>query len=139
MQTPRFVRPLTDAARDTLTRGVRSAAAFTLRRCQIVLASGRSECTSCIARHWGCSAQGARNAIAAFNRDGLAALARRSSRPKTTRPAFDAAGAAGTKPASSATERLKARATRGRRATPAGALLTPHALKSYVDGHYRAH
>jgi len=92
------VRPVTDAERDTLTESLRSPDAFTLRRCQIVLASVRGEHASRIARQLGCSEQGARNASAAFNRDGLAALARRSSRPRTTRPAFDAAG----------TERLRA-------------------------------
>ena len=95
MKAPLFVRPVTDAERDTLTAGLRSPDAFTLRRRQIVLASSRGEHASAIARQVGCSEQGARNAIAAFNRAGTAALARRSSRPKTTRPAFDAAGAAG--------------------------------------------
>jgi len=98
MKAPLFVRPLTDAECDTLTKGLRSADAFTLRRCQIVLASGRGAHASRIAEQVGCSEQGARNAIAACNRDGLAALARRSSRPRTVRPAFDAAG----------TERLRA-------------------------------
>jgi transposase len=98
MTAPLFVRPLTDAERDTLARGLRTADAFTLRRCQIVLASARGERASRIARSLGCSEQGVRNAIAAFNRVGLAALTRRSSRPATIRPAFDAA----------ATERLRA-------------------------------
>lgn len=95
MKAPLFVRPVTDAERATLTAGLRSPEAFTLRRCQIVLASMRGEHASQIARQLGCSEQGARNAIAAFNRAGLAALARRSSRPATIRPAFDAAGAEG--------------------------------------------
>lgn len=92
MKAPLFVRPLTDAERATLTAGLRSPDAFTLRRCQIVLASSRGEHASRIARSLGCSEQGTRNAIAAFNRAGLAALTRRSSRPRTTRPAFDATG-----------------------------------------------
>ena len=92
MKAPLFVRPLTAAEHDHLTTGLRAPDAFTLRRCQILLASARGERASGIARHLGCSEQGVRNAIAAFNRDGLAALARRSSRPKTIRPAFDAAG-----------------------------------------------
>ena len=95
MKAPLFVRPVTDAERDTLTAGLRSPDAFTLRLCQIVLASGRGERASTIARSLGCGEQGVRNAIAAFNRAGLAALARRSSRPATTYPAFDAAGAEG--------------------------------------------
>jgi len=93
MKAPLFVRPLTAAEHRDLTAGLRAADAFTLRRCQILLASARGEHASRIARSLGCSEQGARNAIAAFNRDGLAALARRSSRPATTHPAFDTAGA----------------------------------------------
>jgi len=95
MKAPLFVRPVTDAERETLTAGLRAPDAFTLRRCQIVLASTRGAHASQIARQLGCSEQGARNAIAAFNRAGLVALARRSSRPATSRPAFDAAGAEG--------------------------------------------
>ncbi len=95
MKAPLFVRPLTGAERVTLAEGLRSPDAFTLRRSQIVLASSRGGRASEIARSLGCSEQGVRNAIAAFNRGGLAALTRRSSRPRTTRPAFDAAGAEG--------------------------------------------
>jgi len=84
---------VTDDERDTLTKGLRSPDAFTLRRCQVVLASRRGEHASRIARQVGCSEQGARNAIAAFNHAGFAALARRSSRPATIRPAFDPASA----------------------------------------------
>ena len=93
MKAPLFVRPVTDAEHDTLTNGLRSADAFTLRRCQIVLASGRGAHASRIAQSLGCSEQGVRNAIAAFNARGVAALTRRSSRPATTHPAFDASGA----------------------------------------------
>jgi hypothetical protein len=35
MQTPLFVRPLTVDERDTLEKGLRSAEAFTVRRCQL--------------------------------------------------------------------------------------------------------
>jgi transposase len=93
MKAPRFVRPLTGAERDHLTAGLRAPDAFTLRRCQILLASARGEHASGIARSLGCSDQAVRDAIRAFNARGLAALARRSSRPATTHPAFDAAGA----------------------------------------------
>jgi transposase len=93
MKAPLFVRPLTDAERDHLTAGLRGSDAFTLRRCQMLLASARGEHASGIARSLGCSDQAVRDAIRAFNARGLAALARRSSRPATTHPAFDAAGA----------------------------------------------
>jgi transposase len=94
MKAPLFVRPLTDAEHDHLTRGLRAPDAFTLRRCQILLASARGERAAAIGRRLGCSDQAVRDAIRAFNRDGLAALTRRSSRPRTIHAAFDAVGAA---------------------------------------------
>jgi transposase len=76
-----------------LAAGLGSADAFTLRRCQIVLASARGERAATIAGHLGCSDQTVRNAIHAFDRDGVAALAAGSSRPHTIHAAFDATGA----------------------------------------------
>jgi hypothetical protein len=43
MQAPLLVRPPTDEERSALAAGLRAADAFGLRRCQIVLASARSE------------------------------------------------------------------------------------------------
>jgi transposase len=93
MQAPLFVRPLTDAERQALEAGLRSPAAFTVRRCQILLASARRESVPRIAATLGCGEQTVRNAIHAFARDGLAALTPGSSRPRTIRPAFDPAAA----------------------------------------------
>jgi transposase len=93
MKAPLFVRPLTEADRAHLARGLRSADAFTLRRCQIVLASARGAHAAQIAREVGRSDQAVRDAIKDFNERGVAALTRRSSRPGTIRPAFDASGA----------------------------------------------
>ncbi|MBA3416643.1 MAG: helix-turn-helix domain-containing protein [Chloroflexia bacterium] len=93
MQAPLFVRPPTDAERQALAAGLRSADAFVLRRCQIVLASARGERVPAIGRAVGCSAQAVRDAVHAFDERGVAALRRGSSRPRTTRPAFDAAAA----------------------------------------------
>src|SRR3712207_9584413 len=93
MKAPLFVRPLTDAERSDLLAGLRSPDAFVLRRCQILLASARGETANQIGRALGCSDQAVRNAIRAFNQRGAAALRKRSTRPKTTRPAFDGAGA----------------------------------------------
>ena len=93
MQAPWLVRPPTDAERQALAAGLRSPAAFTLRRAQIVLASARGEHPPAIARALGCSDQTARNAIHAFNRHGVAALMPGSRRPRTLHAAFDAAGA----------------------------------------------
>jgi transposase len=93
MQAPRFVRPPTEEERQVLAAGLRSVDAFTLRRCQIILASTRGERAPAIARSLGCSDQTVRNAIRAFDHAGVAALAVGSSRPRTLHPAFDLAGA----------------------------------------------
>src|SRR5262249_51017949 len=89
MKKPVFVRPLTDAERAQLAPGLRSSDAFTLRRSQILLASARGEPAPHIARHLGCDSQTVRNAIAAFNTTGWAALRKGSSRPHRIHAAFD--------------------------------------------------
>ena len=91
MRPPRFVRPPTEEEQQALAAGLRSTDAFTLRRCQIVLASARGERAPAIGRSLGCSDQTVRNAIRAFDRDGVAALRAGSSRPQTIHAAFDAA------------------------------------------------
>jgi transposase len=90
MKRPIFVRPVSDAERETLEAGLRSPDAFTLRRCQILLASDRGENAYQIARSLGCNPQTARNAIHAFNEKGLPwALWQGSKRPHTLHRAFD--------------------------------------------------
>jgi transposase len=93
MQPPLFVRSPTDAERQALAAGLRSADALTLRRCQIVLASARGERVPVIACALGCGEQTVRNVIHAFDERGVAALPPGSSRPHTIHAAFDAAGA----------------------------------------------
>lgn len=93
MQAPLFVRPPSEEEQQALAAGLRSADAFTLRRCQIVLASARGERVPAIARSLGCGEQTVRNALHAFDQDGVAALTPGSSRPHTIHPAFDATGA----------------------------------------------
>ena|SRR5829696_6269749 len=88
MKPPLFVRPLTADERRALEAGLRSSDAFTLRRCQIVLASARREPPLAIARALACDDQTVRNAIHAFNDRGLAALHKGSSRPQTLHAAF---------------------------------------------------
>jgi transposase len=90
MRHPIFVRPLTDAARQALEAGLRSSDAFRLRRSQILLASARGDQVPRIARALGCDQQTVRNAIHAFNADGLAALTPGSHRAETIHRAFDA-------------------------------------------------
>jgi transposase len=90
MRPPIFVRPLTEAERQQVQAGLRSADAFTLRQSQIVLASARREPVPQIARALGCGEQTVRNAIHAFNTHGGAALWAGSSRPHTIQAAFTA-------------------------------------------------
>src|SRR5512133_3208634 len=94
MRPPVFVRPLTDAERQALHAGLRSAEAFVLRRCQILLASARGERVPQIAHSLGCDDQSALTIINDFNQRALATLTPGSRRPHHTRPAFDAAAAA---------------------------------------------
>src|SRR5689334_2635189 len=84
-----FVRPLTAAEQQRLRAGLRSPDAFTLRRCQILLASAAGQSPAQIARAVGCTATSARTAIHAFAAEGLACLKEKSSRPKSARPVLD--------------------------------------------------
>jgi transposase len=89
MKRPIFVRPLSDAERESLEAGLRSPDAFTLRRCQILLASIRGKNAYQIAHELGCNPQTARNAIHAFNEKGLEeALKPGSKHPHTVHRAF---------------------------------------------------
>jgi transposase len=89
MKPPVFVRDLSTAERQALTDGLRSPHAFVLRRSQLVLASARGERAPRIAPQLGCSDQTVLNAIAAFNRRGLAALVPGSHATHTRHAAFD--------------------------------------------------
>jgi transposase len=90
MQAPLFVRPLSADERVALDAGLRSASGFTVRRCQMLLASAEGQPTTMIARALRCNDQTVRNAIHAFAHRGLAALQPKSSRPHTTHATFDA-------------------------------------------------
>jgi transposase len=90
MQTPLSVRSLTADERATLETGLRSASAFTVRRCQILLASAEGQSTTTIAHDLRCTEQTVRNALHAFHQRGLTALQAQSSRPHTTAMIFDA-------------------------------------------------
>jgi transposase len=89
MLPPLYVRPLSDTERDALEQGLRSKESFTLRRCQILLASAKRSQPREIATYVGCSVQTVRNTIRAFEQQGLACLQAHSSRPKTVKPIFD--------------------------------------------------
>ncbi len=91
MKAPLFVRTLTLDEQAKIEAGLRSSDAFTLRRCQILLASNRGKRPSSIARNLGCATQTVRNTIHAFDQIGLNCLKQESSRPKTVQAQFDQA------------------------------------------------
>src|SRR5438094_7139696 len=92
-KAPLFVRPPTDAERQALEDGLRSADAFVLRRAQIIRASARGENVGAIAPRVGFSGQAVRDVIHAFNARGLAALQQGSRRNRVIYSSFDTAGA----------------------------------------------
>jgi transposase len=83
MKQPLFVRPLAEAECTCLRQGLRSPDAFTLRRCQILLASDRGQRPSQIAASLGCGVQTVRDALHAFAAEGLACLQQKPTTPKT--------------------------------------------------------
>jgi transposase len=98
MKKPIYVRPLTSEERAAVEGGLRCSNAFTLRRCQIVLASSRGKRASQIAQDLSCDGDTVTKAINAFNERGVEALAQRSHAVHTSQAAFDGEAA----------ERLKA-------------------------------
>lgn len=89
MKAPIFVRTLTAAERQQLQAGLRSADAFTVRRCQILLASANGLRSTTIAHNLACAVGTVHNAIGAFRREGPACLQAKSSRPHSARPFLD--------------------------------------------------
>jgi transposase len=89
MKQPIFVRTLTAAERQHLQAGLRSAEAFTVRRCQILLSSASGLRPPRIARNLGCAVRTVHYVLHAFAREGLDCLAEKSHRPRSVRPALD--------------------------------------------------
>jgi transposase len=87
---PLFVREFTEAERHALHAGLRSSDSFTLRRCQILLASARKQTATEIGRTLCCGTQTVRTVIRTFEARGLDALAMQSRRPHSAAKVFDA-------------------------------------------------
>ena len=68
---------------------MRSADSFTVRRCQILLSSANGLRPSRIARNLACVPATVRNALHAFQAEGLACLREKSSRPHSAHPLLD--------------------------------------------------
>jgi len=94
MKKPLFVRTLTKEEQSTLQTGLQSAAAFTVRRCQILLSSAQKKTARQIADELHCRDQCVREAIKAFDREGLACLPEKSHARHDDQRPFDAAGLA---------------------------------------------
>jgi transposase len=91
MKPPLYIRPVTDEERAALEAGLRSHDAFTVRRCQIVLASAEHQRPSAIAKPLHCAPQTVRNVLHAFEARGLACVQRGSTVPITVEPVLNAA------------------------------------------------
>ena len=89
MKPPSFVRTLTAAEQQQLQAGLRSADAFPVRRCQILLASAKGQRAPAIANNLGCALATVHNALHAFAREGLACLREKSSRPHSAHAFLD--------------------------------------------------
>jgi transposase len=81
---------LTDEERTQLEAERRGSDAGRVRRAQIVLASARGMSAKPIAQLVGCAVQTVRNVIHAFNANGVACVAKHSTRPKSVAPMLDA-------------------------------------------------
>jgi predicted transcriptional regulator len=75
MQTPLFIRSLTDNERSQIQATLRSKEAFVLRRAQVLMASDRDERATAIARQLGCRRQTVLNIIHGFNTAGRRVIA----------------------------------------------------------------
>ena len=84
-----LVRELTADERQALRQGLKSADGFTVRRCQILLASAGGAGPAAIGATVGLSAQAVRNAIRAFHADGLGCLARKPPGAKAPATVWD--------------------------------------------------
>jgi hypothetical protein len=90
MKPPMYIRHVTDEERAALAAGLRSRDAFTVRRCQILLASAASQKPSSIAKTLPCAPQTVRNVIHAFDARGLACVQHGSNVPIRVEPVLTA-------------------------------------------------
>jgi transposase len=87
-----MVRELNPEELVTLKQGLRSSDAFTLRRCQILLASNQGHTPQQVSAQLSCSDQCVREAVHAFHQEGLSCLKAKSHATHTNQSALDAAG-----------------------------------------------
>lgn len=90
MKPPLYIRHVTDEERAALTAGLRRHEAFTVRRCQMLLASTERQKPSGIAKALRCAPQTVRNVLHAFNAHGLACVQRGANVPLRVEPVLNA-------------------------------------------------
>ena len=93
MKPPLFVRELSGAERRALRAGLRSRAAFTLRRAQILLASAGGQRPSRIAAPVGRAAGTVHNTLHALGKEGTDCLTEKARGPQDVPPILDEAQA----------------------------------------------
>jgi transposase len=89
---PIYVRELTQEERSILQKGLRSSSGFTVHRCQMLLSSAMGKTPRQIGAELHCSDQTVRNAIRAFEQEGLSCLQEKSHARHDQQSAFDEAG-----------------------------------------------
>lgn len=89
---PIYVRELTEQERRTLEQGMRSSSAFTIRRCQMLLSSAAGKRANQIGVELHCAGQTVREAIHAFEEEGVVCLQEKSHARHDQQSAFDKAG-----------------------------------------------
>ena len=89
---PVYVKELTQEKRRILQKELHSSSGFTVRRCQILLSSAAGKTARQIANELHCSDRTVRNAIRAFEQEGLDCLQEKSHARHDEQSAFDAAG-----------------------------------------------
>jgi len=92
MRKPLFVRDLSERETVKLEQGLQSSSAFTVRRCQMLLSSAQKKTANQIGEELHCSDQSVRNAIHAFNTEGLACIDQKSHARHDDQCPFDEAG-----------------------------------------------
>jgi hypothetical protein len=90
MSSSLYVRTLTRPERKALKNGLRASDAFSVRRCQILLASAQRKTVAQIANDVGCASQTVRNVIHDFEQRGLACLVKGENVPLTVEPVLTA-------------------------------------------------
>lgn len=89
MENPIYVRKLTEEEKEKIKEGLRAKKAFEMRRSQIIMASSKGKGAKEIAQEIGCSGGTVRNAINAFNKEGVECIKKKSCRPNKLQRIFD--------------------------------------------------